>query len=123
MSGIRHQQSIRSAMTMLCIAVFLFNYVNATMFWHGHSEAGYWVFHSHIASASHRAVPSENPHNAAELLLIEAADQASFTDEVMPACDLEPLRIILGTVQTQPESGTGICPHDLSLLRGPPALV
>ena len=110
-------------MTMLCIAVFLFSYVNATMFWHGHSRAGYWVFHSHIASASHRAAPSENPHNAAELLLIEAANQASFTDEVMPACDLEPLRTVLGTVQTQPESGTGICLHDLSLLRGPPALV
>lgn len=123
MSGNRHQQALRSAMTMLCIAVFLFSYVNATMFWHGHSRAGYWVFHSHIASASHRAAPSENPHNAAELLLIEAANQISCTDEVMPACDLEPLRTVLGTVQTQPESGTGICLHDLSLLRGPPALV
>ena len=108
---------------MLCIAVFLFSYVNATMFWHGHSGAGYWIFHSHIAATSHRTAPAENPHNAAELQLIATADQAAFTDDVMPVCETEPFRILTETVRTEPASRTGICLYELSRLRGPPALV
>lgn len=123
MSGKRHRQILRNGMTMLCIAVFLFSYVNATMFWHGHGSAGYRVFHSHIATAAHRAAASQIPHNAAELQLIEAANQASFTDDVMPVCELEPFRTVTGTVLTQPASVAGIRLYDLSLLRGPPALV
>ena len=114
---------MRSGMTMLCIAVFLFSYVNATMFWHGHSGAGYWVFHSHIASAAHRTSSTENPHNTAELLLIQTMNQTSFTEDVILSCDLEPLRVIVETVQTEPISCAGILPYDHVVLRGPPALV
>ena len=76
MKGYRPISRLRSAMATLCIAIFLFSYVNATMFWHGHSGSGYWVFHSHIASAAHRTAPSENPHNSAELQLIQISNQA-----------------------------------------------
>ena len=123
MKGIRRNQYMRSGMTMLCIAVFLFSYVNATMFWHGHSGAGYWVFHSHIASATHRTSPAENPHNTAELLLIQTMNQTSFTEDEILSCDLEPLRVIVETVQTEPISCAGILPYDRVVLRGPPALV
>lgn len=123
MKGYRPTSRLRSAMATLSIAIFLFSYVNATMFWHGHGSAGYRVFHSHIATAAHRAAASQIPHNAAELQLIEAANQASFTDDVMPVCELEPFRTVTGTVLTQPASVAGIRLYDLSLLRGPPALV
>ncbi len=123
MNGIRHNHYINKGMTMLCIAIFLFSYVNATMFWHGHSGSGYWVFHSHIASAAHRTAPSENPHNSAELQLIQISNQASYTEEVIACCDLEPVRMLMETVQTEPTVFAGIQSSVHIVLRGPPALV
>ena len=114
---------MKNGLTMLCIAVFLFSYVNATMFWHGHSGAGYWVFHSHIANAAHRTAPAENPHNATELLQIQAVNQVSFTEDVILSCDLELVCGRVETVQTEPVSCVGILTYDHIVLRGPPALV
>ncbi len=114
---------VRSGMTVLCMAIFLFSYVNATMFWHGHSGSGYWVFHSHIAGSSHRSAPAEAAHNAAELLLIQAVDQSSFTEEVIPVCDVAPQDMLVETVQTEPASCSGTPSYGRIVLRGPPALV
>ena len=108
---------------MLCIAVFLFSYVNATMFWHGHSGSGYWIFHSHIANAAHRTTPAENPHNATELLQIQAVNQASFTEDVILDCGLEPLCMLEETVSTEPVSFVVFLSPGTLVLRGPPALV
>ena len=108
---------------MLCIAIFLFSYVNATMFWHGHSGSGYWIFHSHIANTAHRTTPAENPHNTAELLLIQAMNQASLTEDVIPVCGLEPLRILEETLSTEPASLVVFRSPGTLVLRGPPALV
>lgn len=108
---------------MLCIAVFLFSYINSNFFWHGHKISGSWIFHSHIASASHRSSPEENTHTSTELLLIQAFNQASFTDEVMPYFSLEPISILLVTVQAEPVSWQCDLAYDHSFLRGPPAFV
>ncbi len=123
MKGYRKISSLRSVMSSLCIALFLFSYVNATMFWHGHSSPGCWVFHSHIAGATHRSAPVENPHNAAELLLIQAVNQVSFTEDVIPSCDLIPIWVVLDTVQSEPVSFDEILSSGPTVLRGPPALV
>lgn len=123
MKGYKRISSLRSVMSSLCIALFLFSCVNATMFWHGHSTAGYWVFHSHIADSAHRSAPLEDSHNTAELLLIQAVNQASFTEDVIPACDLEPLREIVEIVATQPTSFSAFLSSETPALRGPPALV
>ena len=114
---------VRGGLTMLCIAVFLFSYVNATMFWHGHNVSGYWFFHSHIASAFHRSAPTENSHTSAELLLIQALNQASYTEEAVFSCDLEPFRVIIETILTEPGPSSGVLFSDHVSLRGPPALV
>ena len=110
-------------MATLCIAIFLFSYVNATMFWHGHSVSGYWFFHSHIAGPSHRTVPFENAHTSAELLLIQTLNLASFTEDVIPACDTAPFLVTVETVMTAPESVSFVLPDSPVILRGPPALV
>ena len=120
MNGKRHTQYVKGGMTVLCIAIFLFSYVNATMFWHGHSGA---VYHSHLSSAAHRSAPASNPHTTAELLLIQAASQASCTDDVIPASALEPQRVLVETVLTEPVSSSVFLSPGTSVLRGPPALV
>ncbi|MCR5709857.1 MAG: hypothetical protein K6G79_05190 [Bacteroidales bacterium] len=123
MDGIRHNKCFRSWMTMLSIVIFLFSYVNATMFWHGHNATGYWVFHSHIAGASHRSAPAESAHTSAELLLVQAVDQNSVTQDVLFSCDLRPQVALLETVWTEPASLSGTILYISALLRGPPALV
>lgn len=110
-------------MATLCIAIFLFSYVNATMFWHGHSAAGYWYFHSHIAGETHRNAPVEKAHNSAELLLIQTLNQANFTEKVIPACDIVPFRTVREIIQTVPEQTSGFQPDGHIVLRGPPELV
>ena len=119
----RDNQFAKSGMTVLCMVIFLFSYVNATMFWHGHSGSGYWVFHSHISGSSHRSAPVEAAHTSAELLLIQAVDQSSFTEDVIPVCDLAPQGMMMETVQTEPASTSGISSFWHIVLRGPPALV
>lgn len=105
------------------MAIFLFSYVNATMFWHGHSGSGYWVFHSHIAGPSHRSAPVETAHTASEWLLIQLVDQSSFTDDVIPVCDVAPKDMLVETVQTEPASCSVTPSYGRIVLRGPPALV
>ena len=114
---------VRSGMTVLCMAIFLFSYVNATMFWHGHSGSGYWVFHSHIAGPSHRSAPVETAHTASEWLLIQLVDQSSFTDDVIPVCDVAPKDLRVETVLTELAFHAGIPAFSRVSLRGPPALV
>lgn len=108
---------------MFCIAVFLFSYVNTTMFWHGHAGSGYWVFHSHIAGAAHRTAPVEKAHSTAEWLLIQSLDQVSVTDDVFPSIELAPFRVWMGTVWTGTVSPSGIQGAGSVALRGPPSLV
>jgi len=110
-------------MATLCIGIFLFSYVNATMFWHGHSSSGYWYFHSHISGAAHRSAPADTAHTTAELLLIQTLNLTSFTDDVIPACDLVPFRQLSETVLTTWISYSGIVEDGHVVLRGPPALV
>ena len=110
-------------MATLCVAIFLFSYVDATMFWHGHSASGSWVFHSHIAGPSHRNVPFEKAHTSAEMLLIQALNLASFTEDVIPACDTAPFRVTVETVLTVPESASFVLSDGPVILRGPPVLV
>ncbi len=119
----RDNQFAKSGMTVLCMVIFLFSYVNSTMFWHGHSGSGYWIFHSHISGSSHRSAPVEAAHTSTELLLIQAVDQSSLTDDVFPVCDLTPQDMMMETVQTEPASTSGISSFWHIVLRGPPALV
>jgi len=123
MTRIRLYPAYRSGMSMLCIVVFLFSYVNITMFWHGHSGSGYRIFHSHVAGAAHRAAPVEKAHTPEEWLLIQSLDLVSLTDDVLPVIELAPFRLRLETLRTEAESFSGFQGLGAVALRGPPALV
>ena len=110
-------------MTTLCIAMFLFSYVNASMFWHGHTTQGIWFFHSHIADKAHRTDHTDGGHNAAQFLLVELANQVSYTESSVPVFDLEPVLAggtFFETRLVAPVNNGHTYSHSL---RGPPALV
>ena len=110
-------------MTTLCIAMFRFSYVNASMFWHGHTTQGIWFFHSHIADKAHRTDHTDGGHNAAQFLLVELANQVSYTESSVPVFDLEPVLAggtFFETRLVAPVNNGHTYSHSL---RGPPALV
>ena len=123
MNRARHRGWIKNGLSMLCIAVFLFSYVNATMFWHGHVVYGHKIFHSHISSAAHRSAPEDNPHTQKGLQLIQIVDMFSCTDKVIPSYNLEPDFRIIETICTEPVQLTVIRSYDYISHRGPPELV
>ena len=47
---------------MVCIAMFLFSYVNSSMFWHGHNVRGSCFYHSHISGLTHRTANTDGGH-------------------------------------------------------------
>ena len=53
-------------MTVSFIVIFLFNYVNSTMFWHGHVVGEYWIIHSHIYGNAHQTGRAPCGHTSAE---------------------------------------------------------
>lgn len=108
---------------MLCIGMFLFSYVNASMFWHGHHAQGNWFFHSHIADKAHRTAHTDGGHTAAQFLLLETLNQVSYTEAAVPAFDLEPLLAPAAVILTLPAAYESRVPAFHFSLRGPPALV
>lgn len=121
--GMGKGQRIKNGMTLLCIAIFLFSYVNSTMFWHGHTVAGNWIVHSHIASKEHRSNQDGTTHTAAQLLLVQTVNQTSFTEDAIVSYEMEPFRKAVEASVPEP-----ICPISLidaphATLRGPPSLV
>ena len=123
MNGMRHNQHIKQGLTMLCIAMFLFNYANASLFWHGHTVCGRWIFHSHFASKAHRTLPEGNSHTDFQLILIQTLNASSCTEEAIPAYEMEPFRqlVAIQGMVTEWAWSPGTALH--SVLRGPPALV
>lgn len=122
MAEIRQSRFFKGGMAILFIALFLFSYANATLFWHCHVISGYKIYHSHICSAAHRSAPAEAAHTASELQLIQAVDQATTTETVVPACDLEPVWLPVETIRTEPRPCAGTLLDGTTVLRGPPAL-
>lgn len=108
---------------MVCIVMFLFSYVNSSMFWHGHNVRGSWFFHSHISSLAHRTANTDGGHTAAEFVLLEMTNQASFTEMAVPDLVLEPLRTVEALIVTPPVAHESHGPALHSSLRGPPVLV
>ena len=123
MNGNLHRRPLRSCMTMLCIAMFLFSYVNATMFWHGHDVSGNWIYHSHVSTKAHRSAPEDNTHTATQLLLIQSADEVSCTENAIAFFETDPMRPLAGILFQLPQALSGSSSYAAASLRGPPALV
>ena len=108
---------------MVCIVMFLFSYVNNSMFWHGHSAQGFWSFHSHLADKAHRTSHTDGSHTAGAFVLLAAANQASCTDAAVPAFDLDPLRKPESRMEALPVAQEQRGVVFRFTLRGPPVLV
>ena len=113
----------RKGTTLLCIAMFLFSYVNSTLFWHGHNVQGIRFYHSHVSGPSHRTGNTDGGHTAAQLILIQTVNQASFTEDAVQSIDLRPFRPAEGVVTTPAFSQESVSSVPCLSLRGPPVLV
>ncbi len=109
-------------MTVSFIAIFLFNYVNSTMFWHSHMVGEYLIIHSHIYGDAHQTGRAPCGHTSAELLLLSIVNQTVSLEKVVSAIDLQPLRQMVTVVLdllSVPVQSIDV-PH--VSLRGPPVL-
>lgn len=111
-------------MTMICIAMFLFSYVNSSMFWHAHHVQGIWFYHSHISDHAHRTDHTDGGHTTAQLIVLETVNQATYTETALPDFDLEPYHPAEVRMIVTPPAA-----HEIRSLafqfsrRGPPVLV
>lgn len=109
-------------MTTICIAIFLFCYVNATMFWHGHSFQGGWFFHSHIAGWAHRTAHDSGDHTAAQFQLLAEVNQLACTDSAVTSYSQDVFRWEVYASLTRPDSVIAGRTVSAVSLRGPPEL-
>lgn len=111
-------------MTVFFIIVFLFSYVNSTMFFHSHSFGRNTVVHSHISTKAHRSDNGRaEKHSTAQVLHISEANHVSYTDASIQHFNLQPegqsvIRVV-GTT-TSVSLSTFEIQHGL---RAPPVLV
>lgn len=110
-------------MTTFCIAIFLFCYVNATMFWHGHSVQGNWLFHSHLADWAHRTAHSDGDHTAAQFQLLVELSLFACTGSAVPSFGQDVFRQEEPVTPSRPDSFASECSVCAVSLRGPPELV
>lgn len=114
---------LRRIMTMLCIAIFLLSYINATMFMHCHNVHGTWVYHSHISDTAHRTSHSDGGHTAASLQLIADAGQLNLTDSVVPDFITDVFQSLTTILPSEPVFSCFDSQLSQISLRGPPSLV
>jgi hypothetical protein len=119
----RSRGKYRNILTMVFIAIMLFNYANATMFWHCHRIGSSSVVHSHIYWKTHTTGDSCGGHTQEQLQIIDIICHAVYTADIIPEIHLDRFDVLEYVFQegTIPE----ICPvhSDILSLRGPPQLV
>ena len=69
----------RNVLTVVFIAIMLFNYANATLFWHCHRIGSASVVHSHIYGKSHGTGNSTGGHTPGQLQIIDVICHALYT--------------------------------------------
>ncbi|MBR0255620.1 MAG: hypothetical protein IJQ69_06860 [Bacteroidales bacterium] len=122
MKGILHNRYFRSGMMMLCIFVFLFGYVNSSMFLHSHRVHGTVVLHSHISGKAHRSDHSAGGHTAAQFLLLNIVNHAAYTEEAFEVFELEPFCPLEAVMAVLPASAVTVAEWLHPSLRAPPVL-
>lgn len=112
----------RNVLTVAFIAIMLFNYANASLFWHCHKIGDISVVHSHIHGKSHGTGNSTGGHTAGQLQIIDVICHAAYTADAVPEIHLERqdvLCCILAAPAVPEERHTFAASFSL---RGPPAL-
>lgn len=96
-------------------------YANSTLFYHQHNVQGQYVFHSHIASQSHKSQPlSDGGHTSAAIKLITALNHVQFEDQVLAVDHVAVERPLECTIVAQSESREGYTLKHRPYLRAPP---
>ena len=118
-----HISRLRSVMAVLCIAMFLFSYVNSSMFWHYHYVKNNFFFHSHMCGSNHRTSHTDGGHTATQLILLETVSYTTLTDAAVVHFDIEPFRLEEVRTVTPSDAFESICLAFYFSRRGPPVLV
>ena len=112
----------RSILTMVFAAVMLFNYANATMFWHSHVIGGASIMHSHIYWKTHATGNSDGGHTSDQIQIIDLICHAVYTADVIPEIHLERVDVLESVIQDVAILEDSQVHSRILSLRGPPSL-
>lgn len=107
---------------MAFVAIMLFNYANATLFWHCHRIGRASVAHSHIYWKTHTTGDPTGGHTSAEIQIIDIVCSAVYTDDIIPAFHLERMDVLECVLVEPAVSWEIVGFKDVDSLRGPPSL-
>jgi len=113
---------LRSMMLMMFIGILLFNYVNATMFWHSHVVDGRVITHSHIFWKNHVTGNSDGGHTQGQLRLLDVICHTVCTATVIDSFLPERFDVLEYVFHENPGTEVSWCSPHLPVLRGPPAV-
>lgn len=119
----RRNNRSRNILTIAFIVMMLFNYANATMFWHCHKIGGSSIVHSHVYWKTHTAGNSDGGHTSGQIQILDIICHSDCTAGIIPETHLERFDVLEYVFQgeTVPEV---FADHSSTLsLRGPPSLV
>ena len=113
----------RNVLTVVFIAIMLFNYANATLFWHCHRIGSASVVHSHNYGKSHGTGNSTGGHTPGQLQIIDVICHATYINDAVPDIRLERTDVLECILATPVVLEMGHVFAETPLLRGPPELV
>lgn len=108
---------------MAFVAIMLFNYANATLFWHCHKIGNCSVTHSHIYWKTHGTGESSGGHTPGELQIIDVICHAVYTADIIPEIYLERVDVLEWVLASPVLPEEGYVFSEILSLRGPPRLV
>ncbi len=119
----RRNYRSRNILTIAFVVMMLFNYANATMFWHCHKIGGSSIMHSHIYWKTHTSGNSDGGHTTGQIQILDIICHSDCTSGTIPEIHLERFDVLEYVFQDEivPVVSTD---HSSTLsLRGPPSLV
>ena len=108
---------------MAFAVIMLFNYANATMFWHSHVIGGASIMHSHIYWKTHTTGNSDGGHTSDQIQIIDLICHAVYTADAIPEIHLERFDVLECVLQEMVVSEVCSIHSSHLSLRGPPSLV
>ena len=121
--ALKRDNRYHNVLTMAFTVIMLFNYANATMFWHSHVIGGASIMHSHIYWGDHATGDPTGGHTPGEIQIIDLICHSAYTADIIPEIHLERFDIL--EFVSHEEAVPEISPAYSTILslRGPPVLV
>ena len=109
--------------SLALIAISLFNYANANLFWHCHRMEGASIVHSHIYGKNHGTGDTSGGHTPGQIQIIDIIFHSVFTADAVPEFHLERLDVLNYILQVPLVLRVVFGFSDFQSLRAPPVLV